>query len=212
MTFAATLITCPIRDDLCEQTLASLAKSDWGVKPEIFRDEESGSSERTRQYTLRALNWFFSATHADYCLFLEDDVLFNVHLRWNLEHWTPLVDRTLWIGTLYTPRQENDGFRWASAGKDYISAQGPQYGAQAIILSRHAVALIIRDWAVSGIPEHPADRCPSDFKMMLPIIWAGHPVYYHVPSLVQHVGQQATWISEPRFHEAWNFEPEWKAE
>lgn len=204
---------------MCDQTLSSLAQTDWGEMPNMFRDTESGSSERTRQYTLAALTWFLKETDADICLFLEDDIQFNVHLRWNLAHWVPLIEQKLWIGSLYTPRQpykdaEHRGYCGGiiGEGKNYVTAKGPQYGAQAFVISRQAVHLIIRDWAISGTPEHPAERCPSDYKMILPVIGAGHPIYYHAPSLVQHVGTLSVWNPGIPFHEAWDFEPEWKAE
>lgn len=218
MKIVSTMITCPARDELCAQSLASLAASDWGEIPFILRDDESGSSERTRVYTLRALEWFLRETDADILLFLEDDILLNVHLRWNVEHWEPLLDGSLWLGTLYSPRQPDkddgysDGSRWRGKGKNYALGTGA-YGAQAFVISRPGAEIITRGWAQAGTPEHPPDRCPSDFKMVFPIAGAGHYVHYHVPSLVQHVGILSIWnTSGMVFHEAWDFDPNWRAE
>ena len=37
----------------------------------------------------------------------------------------------------------------------------------------------------------------------------GKPVYYHAPSLVQHIGASSTWGGG--FHQAFDFDPLWKA-
>jgi hypothetical protein len=37
----------------------------------------------------------------------------------------------------------------------------------------------------------------------------GKPVFYHAPSLVQHIGAKSTWGGG--FHKAFDFDPSWRA-
>jgi hypothetical protein len=37
------------------------------------------------------------------------------------------------------------------------------------------------------------------------------PIYYHLPSLVQHVGVKSTWTDDSRFHDTKSFDRDWRA-
>jgi hypothetical protein len=75
------------------------------------------------------------------------------------------------------------------------------FGSQALLLSKDAVEYVVRRWdAVPGL---------QDIKIFRLLARLGNPVFYHAPSLVQHIGANSTWGGG--FHQASDFDPAWKA-
>jgi predicted O-methyltransferase YrrM len=194
------IVTCPERAGIFEQTLARLQSTDWKVAPFVQMDTGASSDRRTRQTNnvWRALVWFMEMSNADFALLLEDDLDFNRFLHWNLERWSPLVDTRLHFGSLYNPN-----IRRLSESDDHFAADpNASYGSQAYLLSREAVSLSLRDWdKVAGL---------QDIKLTRIVAGAGHTLYYHKPSLVQHVGTESCWGGG--FHHAPDFSADWRAE
>jgi hypothetical protein len=159
-------------------------------------DSEDRRARQTRNVQ-RGLEWFVTASDAEFALLLEDDLVFNLHLRWNIEQWSPIVERRLWFGSLYNP-----DIRRLSEGHDYFLANpGACYGSQAYMLSRDAVGVALQGWEnVMGM---------QDIKLTRIISAAGHSLYYHRPSLVQHLGFESAWGGG--FHHASDFDRHWKA-
>lgn len=199
MRIAAIIITCPERTQLLAQTLEHLAETDWTGPPHVQMDDSHSADRRTRQThnAQRGLAWFLAESDAEFALLLEDDLLFNLHLRWNLERWSPMFDCRLWFGSLYNPN-----IRRLSDGDDYFLADpNACYGSQAYVLSREAVSVALRDWeSVVGM---------QDIKLTRIISAAGHCLYYHQPSLVQHIGVESAWGGG--FHQASDFDRNWRA-
>ena len=136
---------------------------------------------------------------ADYILFLEDDLDFNRHLRHNLSQWPPLRDGRLTLGSIYNPALRDEA--WDARSNARIVDPKTAYGSQAFVLSKDTAAHIVRRWCeVRGL---------QDLRMLRLAGRLGKPVYYHAPSLVQHVGLRSTWGGG--FHESHDFDPEWKA-
>jgi predicted O-methyltransferase YrrM len=192
------MITCPQRASMLEGTLARLANTDWAESPRIQMDPALAGdccSRQTENFRL-ALEWFASQSDADFALVLEDDLDFNRHLRWNLERWSPVVEERLDFGSLYNPNVRNQ-----LQGEDcFIADPSACYGSQAYLLSRAAVALILRDWlTVAGM---------QDIKTTRILARASIPLFYHQPSLVQHVGVQSVWGGG--YHSTPDFSPDWK--
>ncbi len=185
---------------MCEETLARFRATDWGSCPFIQMDAGVSDDRRARQTknVWQALEWFLQTSDADFALLLEDDVTFNCFLRWNLERWSPMVDRRLHLGSLYNPN-----IRRVSEGDDYFTADpNACYGSQALVLSREGVSLCLRDWdTVAGM---------QDIKISRVIGGAGHVPYYHKPSLVEHLGTESCWGGG--FHQASDFAATWKAD
>jgi hypothetical protein len=147
---------------------------------------------------LRALHTGLESP-ADYVLFLEDDLDFNHHLRHNLESWRPVRDRRFSLASLYNPQLSEVGFDLASNTR--LMAPKSVYGSQAFLLSKAGLRNVIRRWnRVAGFGDLRIARLAGD---------PGEPIFYHAPSLVQHVGRKSVWGGH--FHQAADFDPEWKA-
>ncbi len=198
MKFQTIIVTCRERERVLQQTLSNLAATDWPGQPHLQMDRMVTGDCRQRQTenVRLGLGWFVSQSDADYLLLLEDDLEFNTHLWWNLERWLPMVDGRLDFGSLYNPNIRNN------SGDDYFIAHpGACYGSQAYVLSRAAVHVLLRDWLnVIGM---------QDIKITRILGAAGYPLFYHRPSLVQHVGIQSVWGGG--YHSAPDFQPGWKS-
>jgi predicted O-methyltransferase YrrM len=195
----AIMITCPERTEMLDQTLMRLRHTDWKGSVYIQRDSSASNDPRARQTqnVKDALGWFLTRSEADFALILEDDLEFNSHLHWNLERWSPILDERLHFGSLYNPN-----IRSLSQGEDHFVADpGACYGSQAYLFSRYAAAIVLRSWEqVIGM---------QDIKVTRILGGAGHFLYYHKPSLVQHVGTESVWGGG--FHCAADFDRDWQA-
>lgn len=199
----AYMISCRQRAALREQTLANLRRTDWGAEAVVQLDDAAGSTGQERQ-TLTALHALqrVVADEVDVALFLEDDLDFNRHLRHNLEHWEPLrrleVDAPF-FGSLYNPnirvlhRQIDEAF--------FVADSEAVYGSQAFLLSARTARYVVENWL-----EIPGMQ---DIKMSRLAARLGTPLYYHSPSLVQHVGTKSVWGGH--FHAAASFDRDWRA-
>jgi len=71
------------------------------------------------------------------------------------------------------------------------------YGSQAFVMSREMAEHFVANWwDVEGM---------QDIKMSRLAAQKG-PIYYHQPSLVQHVGLVSTWTEDARFHDTKSFD------
>jgi hypothetical protein len=140
----------------------------------------------------------FLADDFDFVLFLEDDLEFNHFIRHNVLHWSPVLDRSVTLASLYNPGVQSV-FR--NANRHFFEAH-PHcvYGSQAFLISRLTVEYLLRRW--EGI------AAPLDIRLSRLAAQLQRPLYYHVPSLVQHVGRNSGWGG--RFHQAVDFDPEWR--
>ncbi len=200
-TFAAWMITCPERNEVRKETLTSLAGTDWADLPlKILLDPETAADRGPRivRQFLHAQQQFLDSP-AEYLLLLEDDLIFNQHLRHNLESWPPCRNRELALASLYNPGLHEIAFDVDS----HAIAVAPEcvYGSQAFLLSRPAVEHILRAWSSVSLP--------GDLRMVRLASQLGYPTYYHAPSLVQHRHTPSTWGGTP--HQAADFDPAWRA-
>jgi len=200
-TIAAWMITCPERAETRKATLASLAASDWPDLPlRILVDHETVSDrvQRMLRQCRHALQKFLDHS-AEYLLLLEDDLIFNRHLRHNLERWRPYHQRQLTLASLYNP-----GFREIAfdvAGHAVAVAPDSAFGSQALLLARPAVEHVLAGWDKL--------KDPIDVRLLCLAAQLGRPVYYHAPSLVQHRPVPSTWGGIA--HLAPDFDPDWQA-
>lgn len=197
----ACLISCPQREALRAQTLRNLAATDWGEEPvwvQIDAGRFTSAQERQTETALRALENSLNY-RTDYILFLEDDLVFNQNLRHNLERWTPLQNREITLGGLYNPHLPE----LACDPKEHYAIVAPTavYGSQAFIISRPAVKYLVNHWnEVEGMQDIKMSRLSGRLRA---------PLFYHDPSLVEHIGAESLWGGV--FHRAWNFDPLFKA-
>ena len=196
----ACMISCPQRQELRLRTLEDLAKTDWGEEPthvEIDADTSPSPQERQKRTALAALKRAVDWT-CDFVLFLEDDLMFNRHLRHNLTHWRPALDGRFALAGLYNPGHAQ--LACSASQHCCVVSHERVFGSQAFLLSKPSVKFAIERWnTVEGM---------QDIKLARILGGLGHPVVYHVPSLVQHVGITSTWGGQ--MHSAKDFDPDWK--
>lgn len=183
-TFApqAIIVTCRERAQMLQKTVANLLSTDWDGSVYLQMDAGTGDPRiRQTDNTKQALRWFLDYSASDFALILEDDLEFNRYLRHSLEQWYPIIDQRLHFGSLYNPNVSE-----IYEGDDYFVADPSScYGSQAYLLSRDAVSILLRDWdEVVGM---------QDIKITRILAGAGYALYYHKPSLVQHVGVESIW-------------------
>ena len=192
MLWCTYMISCAERAADRAATLASLARSDWGQAPELVLDDGAGATklERISRTWTRMLDRAARCSR-DAVLLLEDDLRFDPALRQKVEMWLPFVkvlarrsyrdpSAGFFFGTLYNNSapifQVAAGPGWAIGPGDFF------WGGQAIVTTPATIR------AVLGVPcayAYP-DECLG--KAMAKVT----PIYYHVPSLVRHVGV-STW-------------------
>ena len=198
---AAVMISCPQRKQLRQRTLANLAGTDWGDEPIHLEIDQGEGDDHRRKQTLCSY-WALRRSldgSADYILFLEDDLEFNRHFRHNLHQWAPVKNGAVTLAGLYNPSLRESACDLRVHAR--IVAPRSVFGSQALLLSRRTVAYIVRHWnQVTGMQDIKISRLAGRLK---------NPIYYHVPSLVQHVGTRSIWGGT--FHRAMDFDREWRA-
>jgi ADP-heptose:LPS heptosyltransferase len=198
---AAIMISCRERDQVRRHTLKNLSRTDWGDLPLHIQYDNPGAGtfhERQAQASYLALKRSLDY-RADYILFLEDDLDFNRHIRHNVCHWEPIKRGAVTLASLYNPRLQQKALDVKTNAR--IVDPDLAYGSQAFLLSKESVEYVVRRWDdVPGL---------QDMRIFRLVGRLGRPVYYHVPSLVQHIGASSTWGGG--FHQAFDFDPVWKA-
>ena len=75
------------------------------------------------------------------------------------------------------------------------------FGSQAFLLSLPAARHIVRHWSkIDGMQDIRISRLAGQL---------GQPLFYHAPSLVQHVGVTSIWGGA--FHQAVDYDASWKS-
>ena len=196
MNIVPIMITCGGREAVLAKTLESWRRTDFGCDP-LIQVDTGGGDRRGRQTrnSFQALGRAFFVPDVDFILFMEDDLEFNPHLKANLVSWAPLTDSLLslekrFFGSLYNPN-----IRELSVHDDYFVADPDAvYGSQCFILSRSMAEEIVRRWhRYEGMQDIRMSR----------IAGRDSSIYYHRPSLVQHVGATSTWGGH--FHQCADF-------
>jgi hypothetical protein len=198
----AYMLSCAARNDVRRQTLARLGSTDWqgDVSVVVDRSPEARPEQRQEDTALRLLETA-AADGASFVLFLEDDLDFNLHLRHNLAHWQPLREadpERFFLASLYNPgvaaTVEDEQRAYAVAVPECV------YGTQALLLSRTTVAHVIEGWHTTpGMQDIKISRLAATVT----------PIYYHRPSLVQHIGAASTWGGCS--HTAIDYSSRWRA-
>lgn len=198
---AACMISCQTRAKMRQQTLARLARTDWGRAPlcVVIDQERFGLKTDSIAHTVwRALRRGL-ASEADYLLHLEDDLEFNRHFRHNLAAWGLLARGDLRLASLYNP-----GFpelAWDIRNNVVLVNPHAFFGSQALLISRDLARFFLNHWS-EGPPT-------ADLKMGALAARDKTPLLCHHPSLVQHRGYRSAWGGG--FHEATDFLRDWRA-
>lgn len=201
MKLGAFVMTCAERTDICRATVADLASTDWRSPVEVILDRSESKRSQTRQeYTALAALQTFLMSPADVMLFLEDDVRFNIAIEANIRAWAPVQEHSMshLFASVYNPNvrpllvEESRSF--------FIADPQAIYGSQAFLLSRDMVNYVAEHyWEVDGGQDIKMSRLASRLG----------PIFYHRPSLVQHVGHLSTWGGP--YHCASDYDPAWRA-
>ena len=203
MRIKAYMISCASREEQRRQTIANLRTSDWDEEPVVVLDRSTSPVPVQRIVeTALALLQRADADGSPLILFLEDDLEFNRHLRHNLEAWPPL--RRLQPGEHFFASLYNPGiaaYRSDAVDGYFIAVPAGVYGSQAFLLSRETVRYLVDHWHERREPiDHRMARLAARVS----------PLYYHGPSLIQHVGYQSVWGGW--YHSARDFDANWRAE
>lgn len=196
------VLTTHDRHALCRATLEDWAETDWPGQPTLVTDE--GTAQRREERQEKAARTLLRRAVADGCawvLFLEDDLTFNRHLGQNLRAWAPLRQASPerpFLASLYNPniREEH-----RCVDENYFVADPDAvYGSQALLMSGALAAYAVAHWDdVEGMQDIKISRLAARLT----------PIYYHRPSLVQHVGRTSSWGGP--YHWAADFSQEWQA-
>ncbi|MDB6109526.1 MAG: ADP-heptose:LPS heptosyltransferase-like protein [Pedosphaera sp.] len=197
----AAMIWSAKQDALRLNTLANFAKTDWDGPPLQIRIEDgeaAGLRQRRAQGAFLALKRSLECQD-DFTLLLEDQLDFNRHLRHNLHHWRLMKTGAVTFASLYNPRVRERACDLRNNAR--IVEPEFAFGNQAFLIARSAVEYLVRHWdKAPGGPDtritHLAGRLRS-------------PIFYHAPSLVQHIGPASE--AGRSFHQAMDFDPAWRA-
>ena len=202
MHIAAYILSCPEREDIRRQTVSNLGATDWHDQPIVEVDQTTFERRQQRQErtALRLLQRAV-ADGPERFLFLEDDLQFNLHLRHNLRNWRPLLQLRSgghFFGSLYNPnvveleRHDDQAF--------FVANPNCVYGSQAFLLSLATGRYILTHWEeVPGMQDIKMSRLAARVCL----------IYYHTPSLVQHIGYQSAWGGP--YHSTPDFSADWQA-
>jgi hypothetical protein len=197
----AVMISGVEREETRRQTLDNLARTDWDGTPLLVQvDDGEAEGYREREVRCTYLGLKRSLEHgADYILLLEDDLDFNRHLSHNLRKWAPLSSGAVRLASLFNPRVRELACDLRNNAR--IVNANKVFGSQAFLIANDTVRFVVRHWdEVAGRQDVRIARLAGRQKQ---------PVFYHAPSLVQHIGIPSA--SDPSFREAMDFDPEWKA-
>jgi len=201
---SSVMISCSKRNDIREQTLDNLKNTDWDWDVEVILDHEYIGSKDINKIppTTRQLIASFNAINVavkknkPLIVFMEDDLIFNKHIKHNILNWYPVKSSILNFGSLYTPKNNRcsveDGEFWYKA--DCLKL----YGSQFYIMSREAAKWAVKNWnTIEGLQDIRLTRLAK-----------GKAIYYHAPSLVEHREVPSSWGGVN--HRSHDFDEFWK--
>ena len=205
-----TMLTCPARTASLAATLASFARSDWGVGARVHCDsaeeragEEWGRGARARRLT-DAFAGMLRAVLGDggepdeWLLFLEDDLEFHPRIGSLVRSWAALEDAGCVLASLFNPSLRAVPGA-ATLPRAFVTVPETFLGAQALLLRRRVLPLVLERWdSVAGLQSQRLAR----------ILGESGPIWVHKPSLVQHVAADSSWGA--RVQRALDYDPLWR--
>src|SRR5215472_15343448 len=178
--------SCRAREAARDNTIVELSRTDWNEPPIVELDDLSSELPLERQLllVLRILRRAVS-DHAELILLLEDDLSFNRYLRHNIDAWYPL--KHFRQGQHFFASLFNPGVAFSKLCPELAYAEAcplSVLGSQALLFSRATAQYMITYWGIEAAAH-------ADVKLRS-LAARVCPLFYHVPSLVQHVGLAST--------------------
>jgi hypothetical protein len=200
--FSTFVMSCESRRATLNATLERLQASGWRHQVELVLDDGVGERPIDRIHrTWRRMIRSAAGASTEFVLLLEDDVVFGKWFRENLESWEllrHLPPGRAFYASLYNP---NRPFLLSRPGQRFLVADKRSvWGSQALVTTPETARYIDAHW----------DETDGNPDQRMPLI-AGRvtPIYYHVPSLVDHAPVPTTWGGIE--HSAMDFDPDWQA-
>ena len=199
----AIVVSSAERGEWRRKTLDNLADTDWNDAPIhislVAAGEENKHVQRQTEGVFAALKESLKRD-ADYILLLEDDLVFNRHLRHNVQNWPPVRTRAATLAGLYNSKvcelayDLKNNLRIVDANSIFRS--------QAFLIARTTIAHLLRHWNnLGGTQAIKISRLAARLR---------NPIVYHAPSLVNRIGIPSE-VWDENFHFARDFDPDWKA-
>jgi|SRR5688572_16487825 hypothetical protein len=200
--FSTFVMSCTERWETLQATLGRLRDSGWSEPPEVVLDDGEGTTRLERIHrTWRRVVRRAAEASTEFVLLCEDDLVFGSWFPQNLRSW-PLLQALpgsrAFYASLYNPDRP---YLLRRPTERYLVAD-PRFvwGAQALVLTPQTARYIDVHW----------DECPGNPDQRMPMIAARvTPIYYHVPSLVDHAPVPTTWGGME--HTAFDFDPDFRA-
>jgi hypothetical protein len=202
MNVRAYMPSCSARDAMRAKTIEALVSTDWRQEPIVCREDPTWELPLHRHMALvRRTLELARRGGSELILLLEDDVVFNRHLRHNLESWHPVRSRRPgdhFFASLFNPGvrfvERKPGLAYGRALPESV------YGAQALLISQETAHFLVSCWGA-----YPAVHADIKLARLAALVC---PILFHMPSLVQHVGVQSLWGG--RFLSADDYDAEWR--
>lgn len=223
------LMTCDLRAASCWQTVERLLRqTDFFAASRALHIGSTAGHARTvkwgQRHSTRDLLLHALADGPELFLFLEDDVAFNAQLFANLAAWPPIVGHTRGehlFASLYNPGltpctdteppEATESYRtsWHPARfpqearafeTAFLADHRVAFGSQALVLSRATARYCVDRWD---------DTHKGTDLRLYSLASRITPLWFHRPSLVQHV-QEASTCGSPS-HAAADFRTDWRA-
>lgn len=199
--WAAAITTCPRDESLLLPTVLALRRGGWGdvtVYGEPGSDTLDGVKCVTRPVAYGCwVNWVCSLFEmlqandkADYFAIFEDDISICNNVRSYLEELMPGLGRFGAIA-LYTPSHMKKLSGGLHCLHDESYRGGTMWGTQAIVFTAESLSEFLshRDTVTYRRESLGRENKNRDSAIGMWARASGRKVYYHTPSLVQHVGR-----------------------
>jgi hypothetical protein len=200
--FSCFVMSCKERGEVLRQTLEGLSACGWPEPPAIVLDDGIGETGLQRIHrTWRTMIDRAAHCTSDFVLLCEDDIVFGKWFTENLHSWPLLRDvpgSRAFYASLYNPGRP---FLVRRPEERYLVAH-PRFvwGSQALVLTPRTARFIEANW----------DEADGNPDQRMPVIASRvTPIYFHVPSLVDHAAVPTTWGGME--HSAADFDAEWRA-
>lgn len=195
-------MSCADRRLTLEVTLEGLKGGGWRGIPEVVLDDGLGEDRLARiTRTWQRMLQQASQAMTDYVLLLEDDLIVGKWFAHNLLSWSVLREPHTggaFFGSLYNPGRP---FLRRNREQAYLVASADAaWGGQALVMTPQTVRYVVAHWDEAlGNPDQRMPRLAARVT----------PIYFHLPSLVDHAPVPTTWGGIE--HTAIDFDPDWRA-